>query len=400
MKSVAIIGGGPAGLAMGSFLAKYDFAVTVFEKVQTPGPVGAGIMLQRSGMRVLSELGLLDTIRGLGEEIHYFKGYNKKGKEVLSLNLSSKNRVNDFGLGIQRGALFEALSNAANNHQVKFSYGSEIKSIVGDVGRKIVIDQNGIEYGPYEIIIVANGARSKLRNDFSITKFDQPQKWGAVWSLLDVVDQKYNASILHNYKGTAQMLGFMSIGRLTKEAPKKINFFWSIKMSEKDKWLNQSEEEWKSEILRLAPEHKDILSGLKKDNCIIAPYHDAFLSPQYQNGVFFIGDAAHAMSPQLSAGTNLSLLDAWLLSLELAKSDDLDKVAKEFYRLRKSQLKYYYKVSKLVTPLFQSDYKLAWVRNNFMGTLLKIPGPKQIFRDTLLGRRKSLFRNINKKWTI
>lgn len=400
MLKIGIIGAGPAGSAIAIFLTRAGHDVSVFEKVHEPGPVGAGLMLQRTGLKVLQELGVGNEIESLGEQIRYFRGFNAKGKRVLSLNLSIEDEDDNYGVGIQRGALFNALFSQVQNSETKIYTGRDIVDINGEKRNKILTDSTGVEYGAFDLIIVANGARSVLRKNLKITRADQPQEWGAVWTLLRTDESRYDNSIIHNYKGTSKMLGFMSVGKLAFNEERKINFFWSLKMSEKKLWQELSSDDWKAQILSMAPEHENILNGLDKENCIIAPYHDAFVSPMYDNGVFFIGDSAHAMSPQLSAGTNLSLLDSWLLATCLSKQGDIEEQAGDFYKLRKAQLRYYYRISKLVTPMFQSDYKLAWVRNQILGGLLKISGPKQIFRDTLLGRKKSLFSKIDRDWYV
>ena len=59
---VAIIGAGTAGSAAALLLARAGHQVTVYERVATPGPVGAGISLQPTGQAVLARLGLLAPI--------------------------------------------------------------------------------------------------------------------------------------------------------------------------------------------------------------------------------------------------------------------------------------------------------------------------------------------------
>ncbi len=55
--SVGVIGCGTAGSAAALFLARAGHAVTLYERVAVPGPAGAGIVLQPSGMAALAALG-------------------------------------------------------------------------------------------------------------------------------------------------------------------------------------------------------------------------------------------------------------------------------------------------------------------------------------------------------
>ena len=63
---VGIIGGGTAGSAATLFLARAGHRVTVYERVASPGAVGAGITLQPTGLHVLCRLGLYMHVERAG----------------------------------------------------------------------------------------------------------------------------------------------------------------------------------------------------------------------------------------------------------------------------------------------------------------------------------------------
>ena len=56
-KKVAVIGGGVVGMAAALFLQE-NYTVTLFEREREPKPLGAGIMLQPSGLAILDKLGV------------------------------------------------------------------------------------------------------------------------------------------------------------------------------------------------------------------------------------------------------------------------------------------------------------------------------------------------------
>ena len=65
VSNVAIIGGGPSGLAAAISLAKLPYlSVTVYERNPYPQEVGAGISLSYNAWKVLDLLGAADGVAG------------------------------------------------------------------------------------------------------------------------------------------------------------------------------------------------------------------------------------------------------------------------------------------------------------------------------------------------
>ena len=75
---VAIVGYGTAGQASAILLSAQGHDVTVFEKSPTLGPVGAGFLLQPTGIAVLDRLGLADRAMSLGQRIDELHRLNRE----------------------------------------------------------------------------------------------------------------------------------------------------------------------------------------------------------------------------------------------------------------------------------------------------------------------------------
>ncbi len=113
-KRVAIVGSGTAGAATAPFLTRLGHEVKLFEKVENPAAIGAGVMLQPSGMRVLQELGLQDDILQMGAIVERLHATTSKGKVVLDLHYRDLDEKH-YGVGLHRGVLFQPLYNAAQD---------------------------------------------------------------------------------------------------------------------------------------------------------------------------------------------------------------------------------------------------------------------------------------------
>ena len=62
--TIAIAGCGVAGLACATLLRRQGAHVVLFDKLETPQPLGSGIILQPVGLRVLDEIGVGDQAVG------------------------------------------------------------------------------------------------------------------------------------------------------------------------------------------------------------------------------------------------------------------------------------------------------------------------------------------------
>ena len=98
-KDIAIIGAGPAGLASALYLCRAGHRVVIFERFETGGPIGSGLMLQPTGLSVLKDLGLGRNIEALGQRIDRLWGTDaKSGRTVLDVRYGSKAAMNDTAL--------------------------------------------------------------------------------------------------------------------------------------------------------------------------------------------------------------------------------------------------------------------------------------------------------------
>ena len=101
-----------------------------------------------------------------------------------------------------------------------------------------------------------------------------------------------------------------------------------------------------------------------------------------------VGDAAHAMSPQLGTGTSLALADAWTLHHALA-TPDLAAALGAYAAARAAHVRWYQWWTRLMMPVFQSSLTpLGWPRDLVAPYVMKVPGVIQAV-TTLLGDRTS-----------
>ena len=83
----------------------------VFERAAEPGPVGAGFLLQPTGLQVLWQMGLLPAALEYGAPVTRLYGETIQGRGVMDMRYRRLD-ARMHGLGMQRGALFTLLADA------------------------------------------------------------------------------------------------------------------------------------------------------------------------------------------------------------------------------------------------------------------------------------------------
>ena len=163
MLSIAVIGCGIAGPAAALFLRQLGAAVTVFDKVANLCPVGAGFLLQPAGLDVLNQLGLAQSLINQGAPIIGLHGCNHRGKVVVDLRYQDL-VPHHMGLGMHRAALYKELMQAMQAQGIKIINPCTIVHLEQNSDKVLLKDANSNQYGPYDCVVIADGARSNLRS--------------------------------------------------------------------------------------------------------------------------------------------------------------------------------------------------------------------------------------------
>ncbi len=375
---IGIVGAGFAGTAAALFLSKAGHRVTLYEEAEEPTAIGAGILLQPTGMRVLADLGLLGAALERGSRVQRLSCQTARGRSVLDLSYSDYAREL-FGLGMHRGALFELLLGRVRELGVSLHCGRSIRRR-DELARE------------HELVVVADGARSELREAFRPGAARQ-YPWGAVWFVAQDPEQRF-AGVLHQIAdGTTTLLGFLpsGVGPSTSNGTPLVSIFWSLRA---DQARSRSFElsAWKARVLALERRADTLLDQIHdKEQLLPAVYFDVVMPAWHGERIAFVGDAAHATSPQLGQGCNLALEDARTLAWCLNEEASLSAALVRYSHERRRHLRYYQWASRTLTPFFQSRHgSLGVLRDLFMGPLCRFPPTRRLMLSTMAGIRLGL----------
>jgi len=388
---IGIVGYGTAGQAAAIFLARAGHAVEVFEQSPQLRPVGAGFLLQPTGLGVLAALGLDGGAFACGARIERLHGETTSGRTVMDMRYAD-HAPDCFGLGMTRGALFELLHRCAGS-LASVRTGARIVAVDARAGT--LDEASGVRHGPYDLVVVADGAHSALRAQGGIAQRDPVYPWGAVWCLLPADDWPHAAELRQRYDGTRTMIGALPVGLRPDDAQRRwLTYFFSLPGEQVESFDAPALARMHAEVARVWPELVPLVRAIDEPAKLNrARYRDVVLRCPWRGRAVCIGDAAHAMSPQLGQGVNMALLDALALADALAHHPRLDEALAHYARSRAGHLAVYQRLSRWLTPLFQSDHVvLGKLRDIAFGPSGRLPFARGQMLKILTGTKRGWLR--------
>jgi salicylate hydroxylase len=348
---IGVAGCGPAGLAAALLLARDGHRVRLYERFDSPRPVGSGLMLQPTGLAVLAELGLAERAIAAGKRIdRLFGRAEPAGATVLDVRYEWLRTPGLGGIGIHRAALFGVLHDAVAAAAIPVETGRAVRGVAD--GR--LLFEGGAGSARHDLIVDCLGARSPLSA--------QPARtlaYGALWASLDWCDGFDEHAVVLRYVKANRMTGVLPIGRAPARERSQAAFFWLLRSDRLAGWRDSGLEPWKAEVRALWPATAPLLDQiLDPDQLTFARYAHRTLRRPASAGLIHIGDSWHSTSPQLGQGANMALLDSWALAKALREEGTLERGLARAVSLRRAHVRLYQALSAVFTPAYQSDSRL------------------------------------------
>jgi 2-polyprenyl-6-methoxyphenol hydroxylase-like FAD-dependent oxidoreductase len=304
-----IVGGGFAGLAAAAALAQRGWRVRVHERADALRTEGAGIYIYENGLRVLEALGACDEAIA-GAHIASTRETRDDHDRILSVHRwdTTSSRV----YSIVRQRVIDALAAAARRAGAEIVTGSagagatpQGELVLAD-GRRIAAD----------LIVAADGVNSRIRDSLGLLRKRKQLPDGAIRLLIDKTDAERAAG------GDGRTIEYWSGTRRIVFTPcSDTDIYIALTMLNADEVATRVPVE-RAEWARSFPHLADLIARFGPQGHY-APFEWIRLARWSAGRVAVIGDAAHALPPNIGQGAGCAMMNALSLAVHLDGAADI-----------------------------------------------------------------------------
>lgn len=328
-RDVAVVGGGIGGLTAALCLAKTGANVTVFEQTAQPREVGAGILLMNNGLAVLAGLGLDSELRAAGHPLHAATLHGANGRVLATIPVKDSGPGLDYALMLKRSSLHQALLNAVRAQpRVDLRLGAKVRAATPN-GRISVHEPSGGGEFDADLVLAADGVHSAMRGHGA---FGARVRDMHALSIRGMVPTETSALAgLQEYWSPAGVFGGAPMGDGTTyffTSATRPPLPYLVALGDLDRFR----EVWRKALPTVMPvlDQVGAFADLYLTNIVRVDCREWI-----DNRLVLLGDAAHAMPPNLGQGGSSAILDAAVLSAELAANPKQDVALRNYVSRRR-----------------------------------------------------------------
>ena len=346
---VLIVGGGIGGLATAAGLSRAGIPCEIVERAEAWAPVGAGIVLGVNAMRVMRGLGLDQAASDAGARLQ---------RAAITDHDANTLGATDFALlepefgptvALHRASLHAVLRGAAPD--VPVALGTSLDKLEQHDGGVDVRFTDGREQR-YRLVIGADGLRSRVRE--LLFGGDRIQYPGyTCWRF--VVSSPVERVEMREMWGRGRRFGIVPVGDGRVYCFAVVN----APRGEADPEDGRLER-FRERFGAFRGQVPELLGALRTpEELIHNDLEELAEGPWHDGRVLLIGDAAHAMTPNMGQGAAMALEDSMVLVELLREGSSVAEVPARLHARRASRVRWVQNQSRRIGRVAQLEGALG-----------------------------------------
>ena len=283
MPSAIVLGGGIAGSAAGLALVQAGWQVSIYERAARLEAVGGALSIWPNAMAALARLGVADAVRHRGMPFTSMLVADRENRPIIAAR-----RVDGEALVVTRSDLLDAIVDALPLEALVL--GCEVQQVEEDAGGAVLRFVDG-RTAQADLIVDAGGLRSIAAEPDAVSY----RGYGGVVALSDPVDDAGLGGMAAEYWGWGERFGLFEL-----TGGRRYWFFMRDRAADAEP---PSHDEIATRALEFPLAIGRAVGSTPPERLIPFSIHArAVPRTMGRDRVVRVGDAAHAMEPNLGQG--------------------------------------------------------------------------------------------------
>lgn len=368
-----VIGGGIGGLTTAIAMRQHGMVTRVYEAGSLPQAQGAGLVLAINAMRVMDRLHLSDQVVARGNEL---SGMNVTDEALVPLTKNIlpyfQKKYGQPSVAIHRSVLQELLVQQLDSDMVEPG-----KNCVRlkEKDRQVIAEFEDGEPATGDYAIVADGLHSGIRKQLFPTSAIREATqicWRGI--ARTELPAKYSHHAIEAW-GRGKRFGFVAVDAES--------VYWYAVLNKHGKDFNFRQQinlELGRQFNGFAPLLRGLIAETKAEDILRNDLMELMpLKQWHTDRICLVGDAAHAMTPNIGQGACQAMEDAWEIAVQMEQYKNPSFAFPAFQKRRKKMADYTTRLSHRIGGMAQYEHSfLVGLRNQIMKRLPGIFGKRRM----------------------